>query len=149
MTSYDKDSSASAVILADYGTSAISYRQNIGFSLDFERITRIKILTKEGLSWGDFSIPLYKNGSEDEKLVGLKAVTYNLEDGKIVESKVKNDQIFKENVDAHWDITKVTCPNVREGSVVEISYKVNSPFWFNFQDWTFQSSIPTVISEYR
>lgn len=149
MTTYDKDSTASAVILADYGISTISYSQNSGFSLDFERITRIKILTKEGLSWGDFSISLYRDGSDDEKLTGLKAVTYNLEDGKIVESKVKNDQIFEENVDAHWEITKVTCPNVREGSIVEIAYKVNSPFWFNFQDWTFQSRIPTVISEYR
>ena len=149
MTSYDKDSSASAVILADYGRSAIRYNQSTGFSLDFERVTRIKIFTKDGLRWGDFSIPLYKSGVDEEKVVGLKAVTYNLEDGKIVESKVKNDGIFEENLDAHWDITKVTCPNVREGSIVEISYKVNSPFWVNFQDWTFQSTIPTMISEYR
>ena len=149
MTIYDKDSTASAVILADYGHSAIVYRQNIGFSLDFERTTRIKIFTKEGLSWGDFSIPLYKSGTDDERLTGLKAVTYNLENGKIVESKVRNDGIFKENVDTHWDVTKVTCPNVREGSIVEITYKVNSPFWVNFQDWSFQSSIPTALSEYR
>ena len=66
MTTYDKDSTASAVILADYGTSTISYTQNSGFSLDFERITRIKILRKEGLSWGDFSISLYRDGSDDE-----------------------------------------------------------------------------------
>src|SRR5688500_10980399 len=30
MTSYDKDSTASAVILADFGESAIRYRQNTG-----------------------------------------------------------------------------------------------------------------------
>ncbi len=149
MTSYDKDSTASAVVLADYGTSIITYRQNIGFSLDFERITRIKILTKEGLDWGDFTIPLYKSGSDDEKVMGLKAVTYNLEDGKIVESKLKNDGIFTEHYDENHDLIKVTCPNVKEGSVVEITYKVNSPFLFNFQDWHFQSTIPTIISEYR
>lgn len=149
MPFYKKDSTASAVILADYGTSTIVYRQNIGFSLDFERITRIKIFTKEGLEWGDFSIPLYKSGASDEKLVGLKAITYNLENGKIVESKLKNDGIFKENSDANRDFVKVTCPNVREGSVVEISYKVNSEFLFNFQDWSFQSTIPTILSEYR
>lgn len=149
MTTYDKDSTASAVVLADYGESALVYNQNTGFSLNFERITRIKILTKEGLSWGDFSIPLYKSGTDDEKLSGLKAATYNLEDGKVVESKVRNDAVFKEEVDANWEVTKVPCPNVREGSVVEITYKVHSPFWFNFQDWSFQTSIPTVVSEYR
>lgn len=149
MTSYDKDSSAAAVILADYGESTIVFRQNLGFSLDFDRITRIKILTKDGLNWGNFTIPLYKSGSTDEKLTGLKAVTYNLENGKIAESKVRNDGIFKENYDANRDLIKVTCPNVREGSIVEISYKVNSEFMFNFQDWEFQSSIPTIMSEYR
>ena len=149
MTTYDKDSSAAAVVLADYGESTITFRQTIGFSLDFERITRIKILTKDGLGWGDFSIHLYKSASKDEKLTGLKAVTYNLEGGKIVESKVKSEGIFKENYDANWDFIKVSCPNVREGSIVEITYKVNSPFVFNFQDWDFQTTIPTVISEYR
>ena len=151
MTAYDKDSSAAAVILADYGTSAIIYRQNIGFSLDFERTTRIKILTKDGLKWGDFSVPLYKKGNVDEKISALKAITYNLEDGKIVESKLKNDGIFKENADANHDFIKFTCPNVREGSVIEVTYKVNTPaeFLFNFQDWYFQSTIPTVVSEYR
>src|SRR5687768_11842059 len=74
MTTYDRDSTAPAVILADYGVSALVYNQNTGFSLDFEKTTRIKILTKEGLRWGDFSIPLYKSGSSDEKLVGLRAV---------------------------------------------------------------------------
>ena len=149
MTSYDKDSSASAIILADFGQSSITYRQNIGFVLDFERITRIKILTKDGLEWGNFTIPLYKSTSEDEKLAALKAVTYNLEGGKIVESKLKNDGIFREQYDANHEFVKVTCPNVREGSIVEISYNVNSPFLFNFQDWEFQNTIPTVLSEYR
>jgi hypothetical protein len=149
MTSYDKDSTASAVILADYGTSVVSYRQNIGFSLDFERITRIKILRKEGLSWADFTVELYKRGADDEKLSGLKAVTYNMEGGKVVETKLKNDGIFRENYDANHDLIKATCPNVKEGSVIEITYKVNSPFLFNFQDWSFQSTIPTIMSEYR
>lgn len=149
LTTYDKDSTAPAVILADYGVSTMLYRQNIGFTLDFERITRIKILTKDGLGWGDFIIPLYKSGSTDEKLTGLKAASYNLEDGRIVESKLKNEGIFKENVDENHDLVKITCPNVREGSVVEISYKVNSPFLGRFHDWTFQTSIPIIVSEYR
>ncbi|MEX1240931.1 MAG: DUF3857 domain-containing protein [Cyclobacteriaceae bacterium] len=149
MTTYDKDSTAPAVILADYGESVIVYRQNEGFSLDFLRITRIKILTPEGLSYGDFPVHLYKSENEEEKVSGLKAVTYNLENGNIVESKVKNEGILKENYDANWNIVKVTCPNVRKGSVVEITYKISSPFFFNFRDWSFQAIIPTVISEYR
>jgi len=150
MTRYEKDSSAAAVVLADYGESTIEYDQNEDrFVLRFERLQRIKILTKDGLRYANFSIPLYHDGSSDEKIGSLKAYTYNLENGKIVETKMKNDGVFREKSNANLDITKITLPNVKEGSIVEISYKVNSDFLFNFQDWDFQGEIPVVWSEYR
>ncbi len=149
MTVYDKDSSASAVVLADYGESTISYNQTNGLQLFFERIRRIKILTKDGLKWADFSIPLYHDGTADEKVTSLKAVTYNLENGKILESKAKNEAIIKEKYDDNLNFTKISLPNVKVGSVIEFSYKVTSDFVFNFQDWAFQDEIPTVWSEYR
>jgi hypothetical protein len=150
MTQYDKDSSAAAVVLADYGQSTIEYNQTEEqFVIKFERIKRIKILTKDGLEYANFTIPLYHSGNDNEKISGLKAVTYNLENGKMIETKMKNDGIFNEKFDNNIDFTKVTLPNVKEGSIVEITYKVNSDFLFNFQDWDFQSEIPIVLSEYR
>lgn len=43
-----------------------------------------------------------------KKILRLKAITYNLENGKIVEIKLKNDGIFKENYDANTDLVKIT-----------------------------------------
>ena len=149
MIRYEKDSSAAAVVLADYGQSTMEYSQSDGFVLQFERLTRIKILTKDGLDYANFSIPLYHSGSSNEKLSGLKAVTYNLENGKVIEVKLKNDAVFKEKQDANVDIMKITLPSVKAGSIVEITYKVRSDFFFNFQDWEFQNSLPIVWSEYR
>lgn len=149
MTTYDKDSSAEAVILADYGVSSLVFNQNEGFTLLFERITRIKILTKDGLDWATFSVPLYHESSNDEKMTGLRAVTYNLESSGMVESKMKNDAVFKEKVNENLDLMKFTLPNAKQGSIVEVTYKVTSDFLFNFQDWEFQSTIPTRWSEYR
>ena len=149
MTRYDKDSSAAAVVLGDYGESSIAYTQNNGFTLNFERITRIKILKKDGFHWADFEIPLYHEGTSDEKMSGLKAVTYNLENGKIVQSKAKGDGLFKEKFSDNVNIVKVALPNVKEGSIVEITYNINSDFLLNFWDWEFQSQIPIVHSEYR
>jgi transglutaminase-like putative cysteine protease len=149
MTTYAPDSTAEAVILTDFGESSLVYTTSDGFVLNFERTTRIKILSKDGLKWGDFEIPLYHEGSADEKLSGLKGVTYNLEQGKVVESKLKSDAIFREKADANFDIVKVTLPNVKVGSVIEITYKVTSDFLFNLQDWEFQTTIPAVWSEYR
>lgn len=143
------DSSAEAVVLADFGESLLEYNTSDGFVLNFERTRRIKILTKDGLDWGDFEIMLYHEGVNDEKLSGLKGITYNLEQGKIVESKMKNDAIFKEKYDDNRDLVKFTLPNVKVGSVIDITYKIKSDFVFNFQDWSFQTTIPTLWSEYR
>jgi hypothetical protein len=149
MTVYAADSSAAAVILADYGDSFMEYSKEKGFSITFERITRIKILKKEGLNWGNFSIPLYHSGSNTEKVMGLKGVTYNLENGKITETKLKNESIIREKYDENIDITKVALPKVMVGSIVEISYAVKSDFIANYQDWEFQYTIPVRVSEYR
>ncbi|MBA4057420.1 MAG: hypothetical protein C0490_22085, partial [Marivirga sp.] len=125
------------------------YSQSEGFSINFERITRIKILSKDGLDWATFEVPLYKDGSANEKFSGLKAVTYNLENEKIVETKLKSDAVFRQKLNSSRDVMKFTLPNVREGSIVEVSYRVNSDFLFNFQDWEFQHTIPARWSEYR
>lgn len=149
MKVYNKDSSAAALILCDFGQSSLDYTETDGFTLNFERITRIKILSKDGLDWATFEVPLYREGGANEKFSSLKAVTYNLENGKTVESKLKSDAVFKEKVNENIDMMKFTLPNVREGSIVEVSYRVNSDFVFNFQDWEFQSTIPIRWSEYR
>ncbi len=146
---YEKDSSAEAVILSDYGVSELRYNQSKGFQLHFERVRRVKILTKEGLDWADFNIYLYNNATEEEKISGLKAITYNLENGKVVETKVKSESVIKEKYSENTSITKVTWPNVKIGSVLELTYSITSDFVFNFQDWEFQSKIPTLWSEYR
>jgi hypothetical protein len=149
MTTYAADSRAEAVVLVDFGESTISYNQNTGFQLFFERIRRIKILKKDGMEWGDFEIPLYHDGSSGEKTGAIKGITYNMNNGEVVETKLEKSSIFREKRDNNVDIVKITFPNVREGSVIELSYTVISDFLFNFQDWDFQTTIPVKWSEYR
>jgi hypothetical protein len=151
MKVYPADSSADAVILVDFGISTMKYNQEKGFALNFDRTMRIKILknTPEALHWGDHVVHLYEQGDDEEKISGIKAVTYNLENGKIVETKMKNESILREKYSKNWKKVSIVCPNVKEGSVIEITYTITSDFIFNFQDWRFQDLIPTVHSEYR
>lgn len=149
MTVYPLDSSAAAVVLADYGESEITYNQTNGWEIQFERIRRIKILKKEGYDWANFTIPLFTKDNRDEKLNGLKAVTTNLEGNKPVTSKLDKDAIFKESINENWDHVKLTMPNVKEGSVIDISYHIVSPYLSYYQDWEFQSTIPVRWSEYK
>ena len=147
MKSYDKDSSASAVVLVDYGQAYIRINAG-GAKLYFDRHTRIKILKKEGLEYANASIPLYGQGSSAESVGGLKAVTYNLENGKVVESKMAKEGVFKENFSRYIHLQKFTLPDVKVGSVIEYSYKVTSDYFTNFPNWQFQRAIPTRLSEY-
>lgn len=146
MVTYDKDTSAVAVILADYGEARISPFQG---KMIFEHHKRIKILKAEGTSWADVSILLYHTSGGEENISGLKAVTYNLEGGKIVQSKMDNGSVFQEKFNKSYNVKKFTLPNVKVGSVIEFTYKHNSDFVANFPNWQFQYKIPSRYTEYR
>jgi len=60
-----------------------------GFQLFYKRHFRIKIVDVEGFSNGDIEIPLYHDGPNIEKNQAMKACTYNIENGKIVKTKLK------------------------------------------------------------
>jgi hypothetical protein len=147
MTVYDKDSSAAAVILVDYGEAYIQVN-TVSVTLNFERHVRIKILKKEGLEFGDVSVPLHVSGTAEEKVTNLKAVTYTLENGQITETKMGKDAIFKEKLSKYKTLHKFTLPNVKEGSVIEYSFTIMSDFITYFPNWQFQYTIPVRHSEF-
>ncbi|MEM8908397.1 MAG: DUF3857 domain-containing protein [Bacteroidota bacterium] len=151
MTSYEHDPEAHAVILCDYGYTRFEYdtKGDRGFFMVFEREIRIKILDEAGLDWADWSIPLYKDGNTEENLSTLKGVTFNLENGKVVQEKLSKKEVFKTERSAHWDQVKFAMPKVKAGSVIDIKYTINSDFKFNLQEWQFQYDIPALWSEYR
>lgn len=148
MTHYELDSAASAVILCDYGRSYIDYGTD-QFQVIHERTTRIKILTKDGYDFANQSFRLYKQNSSKEEYSSLKAFTYNLENGSIEKTKLDKSAIFEEVIDKNRDKVSFTMPAVKEGSVIEFTYKITSDFLFNYQGWQFQYSVPVVWSEYR
>lgn len=139
---YPTDSSANAAILYRSETLNFNYNEANGFSQQKEVITRIKIYNKEGLDWANKKVLLYKgrNGN-DEKMKGIKGYTYNLKDGKIDKSKLKNEGVFSEQATDVYEISSFTLPNVTEGSVIEYRYTVSSPF-LQIDDIDLQFSIP-------
>lgn len=146
---YSLDSNANAMIIADVGSTEIVGNDKYGFSLEFKNYRRVHILNKNGYDIANVEIPLYTNGNAEEELNSLKAVTYNLENGKVVETKldVKNS-VFKDKISKNWVTRKFTFPNIKEGSIIEYEYKVHSDFLFNLQPWSFQGGYPRLWSEY-
>ncbi|MBS1491704.1 MAG: DUF3857 domain-containing protein [Bacteroidetes bacterium] len=148
MKVYPLDSSANAVVLFDYGVAYLSATVS-SVNLFFENHVRIKILKKEGLEKANISVHLYHNNrSDEEKLSNLKAVTYNLENEKIVETPLSKENVFKEKFNQNYNQVKFSLPNVKEGSIIEYSYKLTSDFVANFPNWRFQRTIPVRHSEY-
>ena len=146
---YSIDSNANAVVIADIGSSEILGNSKGSFSVEFKRYRRVHILNKNGYDQADVRIYIYKNGSVEEDLSSLKAVTYNLENGKITETKLDKNNIFRDQLDKNRAIKKFTFPNIKEGSIVEFEYTVNSDFLFNLQPWAFQGDVPVLWSEYN
>jgi len=116
------DSNAHAYYIFDYGYSHFRYvttrvregessQGQKGFQLFFKRHFRIKILDNLGFDWADVAIPLFRDGNE-EKIGAIKATTYNLEEGKVVKTKLKNSDIFTEETNKNWIKRKFALPNV-------------------------------------
>lgn len=153
------DSNAYAYVIADVGTSTFRYASTTvrsddpssgqkGFQLNFKRTVRLKILKKEGFNYGNIEIPLYFDNEDKEKLLGLKAFTYNMVAGKVEKTKLEQRDIKTEQSGEHLNTVKFAMPNLQEGSVVEYEYEVQSDFYFNLQEWYFQRSIPVLCSNY-
>lgn len=126
---YAPDTSAPAVVLCDYGYYTESRFHTV-------RILRIKILKKEGYDWANQSF------NTDSK-TDIRGITYNLEDDKIVETKLKNESIFKTRITEDYYEMRIAMPNVKVGSVIDIQFMYDGiP-----QEWDFQLEIPVVRSE--
>lgn len=129
MKVWDQDTSASAVILCDYGFFNTS-------TYNFTRTLRVKILKTEGTRWGDWLFYI----DEDTP---VKGITYNLVNGEIVETKLKTESVYRERVYENYYRTRIAMSNVSPGSVIDIQY--TRP-WLP-REWRFQEVIPVRWSE--
>jgi hypothetical protein len=135
---------ATAAILYKKQKIMFDYIQGKGFIQSTEIQERIKIYNKEGFDYATKMISLYDGASSasSEKLIGLKAYTYNIEGGKIIKDKLKNSDVFDEDTNKYRKTTKFTMPNLKEGCVIELEYTIESQL-FSIDDIAFQQMIPT------
>ncbi len=144
----DLDSNANAIVLNEFGRSSVFVYDN-RVKLQHEYHVIIRINNKEGFKKANFEIPSYKRGSYVRDYFDeLKAVTYNLENGRIEKTELENKKVFKENYSAYLDLNKFTLPNIKEGSIIEVSYRTLEQDLFNFKTWEFQDDIPKIQSQY-
>jgi hypothetical protein len=145
----EKFPDAHAIVLFDYGTTYYRFVPNAGLRLNTERHIAIQFFDNTEFDLATFEIPLYHNSSTKEKLENIKGYTYNLVDGKYDRVKLSKREIIKEEIHDNLDVKKITMPNVKEGSIIELRYNVASDYYSSMAPWYFQKSVPTRYSEYN
>jgi hypothetical protein len=84
---------------------------------------------------------------KQQRISGIKGVTYNLQNGEIVESRLDSKNVFETKYNSYLSKVSFVFPNVNEGSVIEFSYIVRSTSVADLS-WQYQHDIPTYWSEY-
>lgn len=150
LQSYDTDPDAVAVKLFDKGQIRFVTGGFQGDYILFTRKTRIKVLKEGGITYGNLEIPFYVDNTRNrERVKSIVGISYNFEGGSVTKSEIDDSMIFEERVNKNWYQKKIAIPNVKAGSIIEISYVIESPFFFNMPTWRFQSKIPTHYSELK
>ena len=141
MTVYDKDSTATAVVLYEHANRYPDKANDEIPRTDY--YYRIKILDKASFDLANIVIGIYK----DQRVKDISAKTYNLTDlGTMDISTVLEKDIFSITENKNWKSKKFTLPNIKKGSVIEYKYSITSPY-LSIDDWVFQSDIPKIKSE--
>ncbi|TCI91504.1 DUF3857 domain-containing protein [Tenacibaculum sp. M341] len=142
MISYEKDSTTKAVVLEEKGHFSVDKENNYNFRRDIYK--RIKFFDKSEIDRATITIDLYKN----EYVKYIKAISYTNEEGNVKKIYLTKDKIYKKKNTDLWTEMSFTLPNVKDGSVIEYSYSVFSPYRHSIDDWYFQSSIPKIKSDF-
>lgn len=143
MEQYDVDPDAKAVVLYEYGASNVNYGVE-GLVVDFTYHKIVKILDDDELDRANITLTY-----PDKTRVGrFKAATYNLSNGKIVESELSKKEVHTEKLVDGYTESKFSFPDVKVGSVIEYTYHIETGNIFFLNSWTFQTNIPVKWSEY-
>ena len=141
------DSSAKAQIIYDIGNTYF-LENNKRIENVFEKTTRIQILDKSGYNYAKIEIPFYVGGNGDEKIIEFTATSYNYQDDKIVKETVDKKALYEDEINQWWKRKKYAFIKVKEGTIIEYSYRIISPYNVQLRTWFFQHDIPVLHSKY-
>ena len=142
MTVYSQDTSAAAVVLYSEEAYNVTFDAGLDFIQTHTVHMRIKILKESGRDYADFRVLYLTDKSYAETVNNIKVSTFNREGGKISETKMNKKLVFTEPYADGVNSVSFTAPNVKVGSVIEVSYEHTTLRYYKFDDIYLQMSIP-------
>ena len=144
LNNYEKDSTAAAVVLFEQGYYSFEKVGN-GIKLVKQVHTKIKVFDSKNFDGGTVDIPLYVTDEMSEKVTGYRALIHNV--NSII--AVTKEAVFLTTIPSTGPVFRIVFPNVKDGSILEYAYRIESPFLFNFDGWDFQGEYPKIYSEFQ
>lgn len=144
LKSYEKDPQASAVVLFEKGKNHVELIDN-KIRLVKEVHRKIKVLDPSTYGDGVVEILYYKTDKQSEKVLRLKAITHNGD----LQNYVAEDAYYDIDYNGNWASKRFTFSNIKQGSILEYTYRIESPFFSNFGGWDFQGDLPKIYSEFN
>lgn len=150
-TAFNSDTTSTAIMLFHTGDTKFTYKQN-KFGLLTDHAFRIRILKEQGKDLANITIPYYSPTQTDEDkddILNIEAIAYNLENGKVIKTRMKNKFIFRERYDKNTMIVKFTIPKIKVGSIIEYKYSHKTSHYGEIKNWEIQENIPVVHNKYH
>lgn len=140
---YEKDSTAAAVVLYEQG---YYYFETVGnyIKLIKKVYRKIKVFDADQFGGSNIDVPLMVSDGASERVTRYNALTHN---GSI-KTFVSRDAVFVTSGPKIGKVFRMVFPNVKNGSIIEYTYRLESPFYFNFKGWEFQGYLPKIYSEF-
>jgi hypothetical protein len=138
----DFEKSANAMVLFDKAEVSTELEE-----VTMIRHKRIKIFNDAGKQNNANERLAYYARDGYENIYDIQAQTINLDGNSIIITKLDPKTIYTEVTDKYRKALVFAYPEVKPGSIIELTYKWKTDYAGNFPKWYFQGYIPTRYSE--
>lgn len=144
---FEIDPTAAAIILYKAAQTDFEWDNKNSFKTITLHKQQIKILNKSAFNLANISIPFLASNNY-EKVFKVTAKVYNWTNNKIEITTLSKKDIYTIEKNFACSEIKFALPNIRVGSIFEISYTLEKESYSNINTWQFQNELPTILSQY-
>lgn len=142
MDHYVPDPEAPAVVLYERANNFLDiYDGKIMIAKEVH--VKIKVFDAKRFENSTIEIPYYSEKNNTEEIKNIKVITHN----DRIKTFLSEKDIFTVDEYPRFSSKKFMFPNIKDGSILEYSYRKESYFFSNFGNWQFQGNMPKIYSE--
>ena len=132
------------------GKAEMIYSDLDGFRMSINIQNQLKIFNSSAKDAGTIKYLIYnpKTGSSPVKISTIKGTVYNLEDGKIVKTKLERSGIIENQINDFYKELILVMPNIKNNSVIEYEIEYVSEHNRYIPTWIVQQEYPTLYNEF-